>query len=235
MEILKNIPIELTPREVMASLSQGKRDPSWMIEPAEKAVEMARDLWEPLIIYDWLRVDGVDGENVNVASDNPGHSVSLHMGPHAGLTEKAEMALVSINSIGEKLDEKVRELNQSGETLLGYLLDSVGVMALSKVGDAASALAEKEAEERGWGVGARLSPGSLVGWPVEGQHQLCGLLPMEKAGLELNSGGIIIPFKSASGFIGMGPEYKSAKVGSVCKFCMHKETCWRRKKNHGEQ
>lgn len=228
MNILTDISIKVTPQEVIHSLSHGKRDPSWMLDEAEVAVETARDLLLPVIVFDWAKVLGVNDETVTVVSERTGQTSDLQLGPHAHLISKAEIALVSVNSIGAKLDKKVNELNQSGENLAAYLLDSVGVVGLSKVGNAASALAEQEAARRDWGVGARLSPGSLQGWPTEGQHDLCDLLPLEHGGLKLNQNGLIIPFKSASGLIGLGPEYQSSKVGSVCKLCEHRDTCWRR-------
>lgn len=229
MEITTDIDIDLTAEEVMMSLSRGRRDASWMIAEANQALDAARDLWTPVIIFDWFRVAAVGKETVALETMGGGTAVELSLGPHAGLMAPSTMALVSVNTIGGKLDEAVRALNQDGRSLAAYLLDSVGVVALSKVGDAASRLAEAEAERRGWGVGPRLSPGSLVGWPVEGQHRLCSLLDLGAAGLRLTEHAIIVPFKSASGLIGLGPEFESRKVGSVCRFCMHRETCWRRR------
>lgn len=229
MGILADIDIDVTAEEVVISLSQGRRDATWMIDEAKQALNAARDLWEPMIVFGWFRVAAVGKEMVALESMDGGIPVELSLGPHAGLMAPSTVALVSVNTIGEKLDGRVRALNHEGRSLAAYLLDSVGVVALSKVGDAASSLAEAEAECRRWGVGPRLSPGSLVGWPVEGQHQLCALLDLEAAGLRLTEHAVIIPFKSASGLIGLGPKFNSKKVGSVCRFCMHRETCWRRR------
>lgn len=233
MNILNNISIKVTPQEVVQSMSRGRRNSSWMLNEVEAAVKMATDLWRPVIIYDWVRIISINGETVSVVTERSGQKARLHLGPHVNLISNAEMAMISVNSIGARLEEKVNELNRNGEDLAAYLLDSVGVVGLSKVGCAASAQVEQEAAQRDWGVGARLSPGSLKGWSVEEQHDLCSLLPLELGGITLNQSGLIIPFKSASGLIGMGPEYQSSKVGSVCKFCDHKETCWRRQpENH---
>ena len=199
-----------------------------MLDEAKVAIAAAIDLWHPVIVFDWVRILGMNGETMTVVAEQTGQKAQLQIGPHIHLLSKAEMALISINSIGAKLDKKVNELNQKGENLAAYILDSVGVVGLSKVGIAASTLAEQEAARRGWGVGPRISPGSLKGWPVEGQHDLCSLLHLETGGLKLNQNGLIIPFKSASGLIGLGPKYQSSKVGSACTLCEHKDTCWRR-------
>lgn len=230
MTILKDISLSLTAREVIDSLNRGRTAAPKMIEKAEAAVLMAEDLWEPAVVFDWIGIEAVSDAEVRIIPPNGGVD-NLRVGSHADLLEKAEIALISVHSIGPRLDEAVRELNRKGDNLLAYLLDSVGVVGLGKVGDAVRVMAEKEARERNWGVGANLSPGSLVGWPLEGQGPLCSLLPIQDAGITLNASNILVPFKTVSGLIGLGPEYKSSKVGSVCRFCMHAETCWRRRKD----
>lgn len=229
MAIQRDIPIDVSAEEVMKALSRGKRDAAWMAEPAREALKRATHLFAPVIVYEWAVVEGVQEEHVRVAIPDTGRSADLHVGPHANLMAKAKAALVSVNSIGQPLDDAVHELNASGEALGAYLLDCVGVVALSKVADAAAAMAEERAAAEGWGVGARLAPGSLVGWNTDRQSEICALLPLESAGLSLTDSGLIIPFKSASGMIGLGPDFKRKKVGSVCGLCSLKETCWRRR------
>ncbi len=231
MTIVKDIPVSLTAREVVDSLNRGKTAAPRLIETAETAVRMAGDLWDSVVVYEWVPIEAVSNTEVRITPSNGGGADILRVGPHADLLKKAEIALISVHSIGPRLDEAVRELNRNGDNLLAYLLDSVGVVGLGKVGEAVRAMAEKEARERKWGVGANLSPGSLVGWPLEGQAPLCSLLPIQDAGIILNDSHILVPFKTVSGLIGLGPEYKSKKVGSVCRFCMHAETCWRRRKD----
>jgi hypothetical protein len=140
------------------------------------------------------------------------------------------LALVSIVTIGGRLDARVDELNKSGKILEAYLTNSIGVVALGEVGKAVRRYAEKEAASRDWGVSASLAPGSLRGWPIEGQFSLCALIPADEIDVHLNESGVLVPFRSASSLIGLGKGYRSRKVGSVCRFCMRAETCWRRKK-----
>ena len=94
---------------------------------------------------------------------------------------------------------------------------------------AAARMAEDRAREMGWGVGARLAPGSLVGWDTARQTEICALLPLDAADIHLTDSGLIVPFKSASGLIGVGPGYRETTVGSVCGLCRLKDSCWRRK------
>ena len=224
-----DIPISVTALEVMQALSHGRREASWMQDQAGEALEQAQALWSPCLVYEWVDVRSVAVETVSVRSESSGADALLNIGPHAHLAEPARKAFISVNSIGPRLDEAVGELNRRGEMLAAYLLDSVGVVALSKVGEAANHMVETYAREEGWGVGARLSPGSLKGWPTDRQRELCALLDLPAAGLTLSDSGLLIPFKSASGFIGAGPGYRRKSVGSVCGLCNLRETCWRRK------
>jgi hypothetical protein len=230
MPVLSDIEIELDAREVVLALHRGKKAPEALIGETRDAIARSQDLIYPRALYEWVKVLGVDGELVLLASGNGGGDAVLRLGPHADLMAKAELALVSIVTIGSELDEHVEELNKSGELLEAYLLDSVGVVALAEVGKAVREYAEKEAASRGWGVSASLAPGSLQGWPIEGQFDLCALLPLDDIDVHLKESGVLVPFKSASGLIGLGGKYRSKKVGSVCRFCIRADTCWRRKK-----
>lgn len=230
MITLKNIPIKLTPESVLESLIRGSSS-SGFSDEMEKAVAMARNLWQPAAIIEWVEVHAIEGEIVRVSLQDKARKVDLHIGPRADLLANAKIALVSVSTIGPKLDEQVNVLNQSGELLLGYFLDSVGVVALEEVSRAVCNVAEKEAADRAWGVSPFLGPGSLDGWPLTGQIDLCSFLSLRTIGVYLNDSGFIVPLKSASGLIGIGPDCQSKKVGSVCQYCLRADSCWRRRES----
>ena len=230
MPVLTDMEIKLDAREVVLALYRGKKAPDALVDETGNAIAQSQDLVHPRALYEWVKVMGVNGEKVLLGPRNGGGDAVLKLGPHADLMAKAELALISVGTIGGEIDEHIAGLNKSGKLLKAYLLDSVGVVALADVGKAVRKHAEKEAASRGWGVGASLAPGSLQGWPIEGQFSLCALLPLDEIDVHLNESGVLVPFKSASGLIGMGRGYSAKKVGSVCRYCMRAETCWRRKK-----
>ena len=207
----------------------GRRPPRpEMVRDAEAAIALGATLWQPAALYDWFEVCGVDGEWVTLAT--AAGEMNLHLGPKADLLAPAQRVLVSVCTIGPALEQRVHELQAGREALSGYLLDSAGVVALGAVGEAARCLAEEAAAEQGWGVSPSLSPGSLVGWPLTGQRELCALLPLDEIGVRLNSHCVLEPHKSVSALIGLGPGYESSHVGSVCKHCALQDTCWRRRR-----
>jgi hypothetical protein len=231
MRILRDIPITLTAEQVLASPRQKEARPE-LSQSANEAVALGQTLWTPVALYDWCKVKAIEGERVHLASSSqPDTGAVLHIGPKADLLDGAEQVLVSVYTIGPALERQVHELQAAGEGLKSFLLDSAGVLALGAVGEAIRCLAEDTAADLGWGVSPSLSPGSLVGWPLRGQRQLCALLPLAQIGVRLNTHYVLEPHKSVSALIGLGPGYDTTQVGSVCKYCALKNTCWRRRRD----
>jgi len=231
MPILRNIPISLTVKDIMAGGKQRALRPE-LVKQAEEMIALGATLWQPVAIHDRFAVQGVAGKEVYLAPATPtGSQARLQVGPKADLLQEAREVLVAVGTIGPALEEEVQRLQREGENLKSYLLDSTGVAALGAVGEGLRCLAEEVATEQGWGVSPALSPGSLVGWPLRGQRELCALLPLDEIGVRLNEHCVLEPHKSFSSLIGLGPGYESGKVGSVCKYCALQDTCWRRRED----
>jgi hypothetical protein len=226
MPILKDVTITLTAEELLAAQGRNERQPAF-VAAAEEAIALGQNLFAPTAVYDEFEVRGVSGERVELTVNSAG----LTVGPKADLLAPAKRLLVTVYTIGPALETRVSELYKAGEPLLSYMLDCVGVMALGMVGERVRRLAEERAAGRGWGVSPALSPGGLVGWPVQGQRELCALLPLADIGVRLNQYCVLEPHKSVSMVIGLGPGYESHEVGSVCDYCALRDTCWRRRES----
>ena len=226
MPILNDAPINLTAEELLAAQGRNKSRPG-LIAVAEEAIALGQTLFAPVAIYDEFEVRGVTGERVELAVDSAG----LTVGPKADLLDPAQRLLVVVYTIGPALQARVGELHRAGEPLLSYMLDCAGVMALGMVGERVRRLAGEQAAGRGWGVSPSLSPGSLVGWPLQGQRELCALLPLADIGVRLNKYCVLQPHKSVSMVVGLGPGYGAHEVGSVCDYCALKDSCWRRRES----
>lgn len=229
MPTLRDIPITLAAEEIIAAPKSRRINPG-LLRDAEEAIAVGQTLWQPQALYDWIDVRQVEGERAILSSSNGAETV-LHIGPKADLLSPAERVLVSVVTIGPALEQRVNELQMGGDHMKAYLLDSAGVVALGAAGEALRCLVEDTARELGWGVSPSLSPGSLVGWSLFGQRELCALLPLEEIGVRLNEHCVLEPHKSASGLVGLGPGYELGQVGSVCKYCSLQKTCWRRRED----
>ena len=232
MRISSEISITLKPEDVLLAQYLGRRTsfPPAIMKSTEKAIARARGLLAPAAVYEEFSVQGIEGEEL-ILNTQEG-SARLKIGPKIDLLYPAKRVMVAVNTIGPNLERVVEELQADRETLDAYMLDSVGVVALGEVGEVLRELVEKRAADLGWGVGAALAPGSLLGWPMRGQRDLCALLPLSSVNVELNSSCVLEPHKSASILVGLGPDYPSSQVGSVCRFCALADTCWRRSKDN---
>jgi hypothetical protein len=241
MPILKDVTITLTAEELLAAQGRNERQPAF-VAVAKDAIALGETLFAPAAVYEEFEVCGVAGERVALTpAPSPTHGrgvtagrgegISLTVGPKADLLAPAKRLLVTVYTIGPVLETRASELYKAGEPLLSYMLDCVGVMALGMVGDRLHHLAEERAAGRDWGVSPALSPGGLVGWPVQGQRELCALLPLADIGVRLNQYCVLEPHKSVSMVIGLGPGYESHEVGSVCDYCALRNTCWRRRES----
>jgi hypothetical protein len=248
MPILWDVAISLTVEELLTAQGRNDHQPE-LVAAAEAAIALGQTLFEPAAVYDEFEVHDVTEERVYLyigeqrskgAREQGGISpaplppcssapLGFTVGPKADLLAQAKRLLVAVYTIGPALEGQMSELYRVGEPLLSYMLDCVGVMTLGLVGERLRRLAEERAAERGWGVSPALSPGSLVGWPVQGQRELCALLPLADISVRLNEYCVLEPHKSVSMVIGLGPGYESHEVGSVCHYCALRDTCWRRR------
>ena len=232
MPILRDIAVCLTAEELLSAQRSQSNQPG-LVAAAEQAIRLGDSLVSPAVVYDEFEVGSSEGERVSVAPLYPSSLDPLHLtlGPKANLLAPARRLLVAVYTIGPALEARVGELARDRESLQSYLLDCVGVMALGAIGERVRGLAGDVATARAWGVSPALSPGSLVGWSLQGQRELCSLLPIADIGVRLNDYCVLEPHKSVSLVIGVGPGYESHEVGSVCLYCALKDSCWRRHRN----
>ncbi len=226
MGILENIAIDLKTEGVVTALSRGAPKP-FLYAEVNQVLASARECLHPAAVFEWVRVSSPGSGTLRVHWHDRDRETVLHLGRHVSLMAAAERALVSVVTIGAEIDAQARRLHRAGESLQAYLLDCVGVLALGETGQVVRRLAEARAAEQNWGVSPSLGPGSLAGWSLADQPALCAGLDLAAIGVNLNPSGVLVPFKSASGLIGLGPAYQDRKVGSVCRFCMLAATCWR--------
>ncbi len=188
-------------------------------EAAGRALERAVELVRPAIVYDWLPVGHRDRRKVEVGS------VVFDLGRHSDLLGAAHLAFLALVTIGPLLEARGQELQASGKALDAFMLDAAGVFAVGKLIERARSIVERYAAERHWGVGAELAPGQLSGWAIAEQSLVGRLLDFGSIGVRLTDSGMLVPQKSASMMVGIGPDYQSSEVRSPCEYCDLGETC----------
>jgi hypothetical protein len=194
-----------------------------LIATAEEVLGEARELLAPAAIYTILPVRTFEHQQV-VLDGGATFSGPLVARALAGAAEVA----VAVCSIGSALDERVSALFAAGDPMRALALDGAGTAAVKLLAGMVDVRICDAASMRGWSVGMRASPGQ-EGWPIQQQHVLFGLVPGEKIGVRLTSSCLMLPRKSVSFIVGLGPELRADAV--PCDFCSKRERCqWRAQK-----
>lgn len=129
-------------------------------------------------------------------------------------------------TVGTAYQQFQEQLSKEGDMLKVFIADIIGSCIAEKAGDYMERLLE--AELGGERHTNRFSPG-YCGWHLTGQKELFRLLGDTPCGIRLSEVCLMMPIKSISGIIGIGPDVDERKYG--CQYC-ELETCYKRKKKH---
>jgi hypothetical protein len=133
----------------------------------------------------------------------------------------AQRVVAAVCTIGPELEEATAQLFDQ-DPLYALALDGLGNAAVENLAQQVCGNIAELVESEGLQASSPLSPGNPA-WPVEmGQPQIFRLLEPSKAGVSLTSGGMMIPKKTVSFVVGIGPEMTQSKMCSICSL---KETC----------
>lgn len=130
------------------------------------------------------------------------------------LVQAREIAVVAC-TIGPSLEEKVNDYFAHNEQLRGLILDHIGTAALDCLTEEACQFIKREASSQGYKSGGPLSPGQLD-LPILDQWHLFQLVPADQIGVHLTSAGMMVPLKSISMVIGIGPRMTSWTQPEIC-------------------
>lgn len=196
-----------------------------LVADAARAIEIARPLLTPQVIYERWPVTSVRHNLLDLAGGRRlrGEFLLTHLAAASEL-------VVILCTVGEAIEERVRA-TFSNDPVMGLALDAVGTAAVESLSVNATRYFEAEAAAQGMGISVPLSPG-MEGWSVEeGQPQLFGLVPGESIGVRLTEHKLMRPGKSLSLVIGIGENVETQ--GSICDYCAVRATC-RMRGSHGQ-
>lgn len=181
----------------------------------------AAGLFEPLYVYDLFSVEGRTDRGLVIAGGRLLESKAvLSAFGSAGL-----VALLAY-TIGPRLEERAQKYRLEHADTEAIILDALGSLAVSEVGQIACGAIRELSESRGLKASVPLNPGTTH-WPMSGQRVFFELLPLEAAGFSIVPPGFIHPIKSISMAIGIGEDVLTPEQGSSCDFCADPELCRR--------
>jgi len=141
----------------------------------------------------------------------------------AQLLEQCQQAAIFLVTIGRYLEDTAAKLARDGLVLQAMVLDAMGSSAVEKVADYAQDRIKELAEAKGLVISRRLSPG-YCDWSIGQQRMLFSALTDNTVGVRLTRECLMIPQKSISGIIGIGPPNGNVENYNPCNFC-EKQDC----------
>jgi hypothetical protein len=141
----------------------------------------------------------------------------------AQLLERCEQVALFVVTIGKYLEGIAWKLARDGLILQATVLDAIGSDAVEQVADFVQNKIEGIAEAQGLVISRRFSPG-YCDWNIGQQRMLFHALTGNTAGVRLTGECLMVPQKSISGIIGIGPPNQDVEDYNPCLTCT-KEDC----------
>jgi hypothetical protein len=224
LEILLDFDLRLETSRILGLLGGSSSKEERYLEVIQGMTPRARELMEPVILYDLVPVEEVRPGEV-VLKEARLRSKGL-----AKLWGQAQGVALILCTIGPALDEQVSAHFVASDPLRGLVLDAIGTAALEELAEETCRLIEEVAKGKGWEASAPLSPGNLD-WGLEEQRLFFALLPAEEIGLRLRESSQMTPLKSLSLAMGLGEEVLPPIGESPCTYCSLGSRCrYRREK-----
>ena len=137
----------------------------------------------------------------------------------------AEAYALFISTAGTEFEEYQERLKQQGDMVRVFIADALGSVIAEKTADCMEQSLQESIHKLGWHHTNRFSPG-YCGWHVSEQQLLFPLFEGDTCGVSLTESSLMVPIKSVSGIIGLGPQVRH--LDYTCGLCDFKQ-CYKRK------
>jgi hypothetical protein len=154
-------------------------------------------------------------------------SISFKSRVIAKLLGRCTRVAIFLVTIGKYLEETSFQLAKDGLVLQATVLDAIGSVAVEKVAGFVQARIKEIVKTQGHVTSRRFSPG-YCDWKIGQQQMLFSALIGNTIGIRLTGECLMIPQKSISGIVGVGPSDANVENYDPCKTCRKKDCPGRR-------
>lgn len=171
-----------------------------LIETAHEIRGRCLDLVRPRSVYGVHEIGEADGGVVRIGDvEFKGKILKKVLGGSV-------IAAVAVGTVGGDIDDEIERLNSKGDTISALILDTMGLLVLmrSRISFLRE-LYDREARPRGFSITPPYGPGQCH-WDIREQGELFTLVDAGSVGVRLTESSLMVPKKSVSGIIGLGPE-----------------------------
>ena len=222
--VLASLPLRIDPAEVLRfqGYKQGVDVPTPEVRSIfDEALAVGEELMTPRVVYRAAAVTSQEPDAIGVGAELlsiPGIRRLWGRLSHVG---------AGICTVGQAIEDRVRELFDARELPLAVMLDSVGSAAVESLAEYANDLLCQRAIPEGLKVTNRVSPG-YAGWDTAEQQALFRICSGEPIGVDLNVASVMTPAKTISFLVGIGPEARVDHYFSQCRRCWMRDCAYRR-------
>ncbi|MHA2100871.1 MAG: vitamin B12 dependent-methionine synthase activation domain-containing protein [Candidatus Kariarchaeaceae archaeon] len=167
------------------------------LNQVEKMIADARDLFDPKVVYDIFEKTDL---------------------PPLPYFKEAEQVALSVCTIGEQLPNKVVSLFKDGKLVEGTILDAIGSIAADALADKINEKIDNYASKNSLETTLRYSPG-YCSWPLTGQSVIFEKLPVNTINVTLTKSYLMVPVKSVSFAVNIGPKVSESSWENRCRTC----------------
>ena len=165
----------------------------------DRYMENCHDLVTPSYSYVIKDIKSVHGDRINIEE-----SIVFKSKVIARLLKRCEKVAVYAATVGNRLEEMVTYLAENGSVLQATVLDVIGSNAAEQLAAYVEEGISEEANSQGLCISRRFSPG-YCDWEIDQQRMVFGAMKNDLANIRLTGDYLMIPQKSISGIVGLGP------------------------------
>lgn len=154
-------------------------------------------------------------------------SGAQYQGAIGAFLRNSEQMATFLVTIGSALERYSRRCLKDGKVMQGTIADAVASEFVEAAADRMQSEVQAWAQARGGNITPRFSPG-YCGMHVRQQRVLFASMPAEQIHVRLTPSCLMLPVKSVSGLIGIGPADKVTPGGYPCELCTHEDCMQRR-------
>lgn len=139
----------------------------------------------------------------------------------------AEAYALFVCTAGTDFEAYQQQLMSRGDMVRTFIADALGSVIAEHTADLMERSLQESIDKLHWHHTNRFSPG-YCGWHVSQQQLLFPLFSGHTCGIRLTDSSLMVPIKSVSGIIGLGPSVRH--LDYTCGLCDFKQCYKRRRK-----
>ena len=198
------------------------KPPARILSLIDDYVDNVHHLIVPAYSYTIRDIERIQGNKVIIDD-----SITFESQIIARLLEQCHKVSVFLATIGEHVEEMSCQLVKDGHVLQAAVLDAIGSDAVGRVADLVQNIIGEIAIDQGLVISPRFSPG-YCDWDISQQEMLFRAVDSDSAGIRLTEGCLMIPRKSISAIIGIGPPGRDVENYNPCLTCSRRDCRGRR-------